>query len=579
MQEDKKLFNFMIDRVREVGTIRGLRPPQAFARWFADLYFQSPRDFFHSDGSGDAKVDMFFRLDDGKSVQHCILNTKFTENYNSTAPVGFYDEVTAFWRAFANKSNRPDYLQSIVRADLRQRYKELFKHYDDGRAKLFFVTNCRRNERQSQAVKPADVEVFHLDDVLQFMQDYIEDAMPHTKPLLLTGISTVLSAAPDDTEVPTSIVFARLADFIEYMESDPFELLFARNVRLSLGKTPVNLEILRTFREAPKEFAFSNNGITLLCESLKHEPGRREIEIINPRVVNGSQTLHSIRDAAARPQSARVMLRIIQVPHAKKNDLPEKVARRKDIVHKISIRSNRQNTIKNWDLVSTDDFQHEIARYFRSKKLFYERRRKEWTYRKSELRNLGINRGPDNKLLAQLVASFHWDNQLLGPVTAKRELGNLFDGKLYDELKRAAPELTYQLFLLDGSIRDCVREISQAKDYVRSLRNHMQFVVFSIVARSLDSAGLRWRSPELTSVLESPPERSRTRLKELVATAATTIRDRYYEEAKSYRSLNARDLPLANFFKSQSAVGKLFSKPLSPRLRKQGKLLIEAYGL
>jgi hypothetical protein len=458
MYEDKQLFDFMLSRIGEVGQINGLKKPQAFARWFADLYFQSPRDFVVSDGSGDAKVDLLFTSTDGKSVQHCVVNSKFTEKYNAIAPVAFYDEITAFWQAFANKSNRPNYLSAVVRGDLRARYKKLFQFYDEGNAKLYFVTNCRRNEAQIQATRTADVQVFHLDDVLQFMQDYIEDAMPHTAPLLLTGINTVLSAGDQDSAVPTSIVFARLTDFIKYMEDDLFELLFARNVRLSLGKTPVNMEIRKTFMESPKEFAFSNNGITLLCENFRHEPGTREVVISNPRIVNGSQTLHSIRDAPHHPSdTARVMLRIIQIPPATKKDLPEKVAHRKDVIHKISIRSNRQNSIKNWDLVSNDEFQHEIARYFRSKKFFYERRRKEWSYRRTELKSLGIRRGPDNKALAQLMASYYWDEKILGPVAAKRELGQLFDGNHYDHLKTTPPDLTYQLFLLDGIIQTCVR--------------------------------------------------------------------------------------------------------------------------
>jgi hypothetical protein len=41
------------------------------------------------------------------------------------------------------------------------------------------------------------VEIFHLDDVLQFMADFIEDAMPRTPPLRLTGINDVLSAVSD----------------------------------------------------------------------------------------------------------------------------------------------------------------------------------------------------------------------------------------------------------------------------------------------------------------------------------------------------------------------------------------------
>src|SRR5436309_12363489 len=143
MYENKQLFDFMLRRVQEVGTIYGLKRPQAFGRWFAEMYFQNPRDIFISDGSGDAKVDLFFNVTNGKSNEHCIINTKFTETYNSLAPVAFYNEINAFWQAFANQGNRGSYLSSIVRPELRPHYKKLFQHYGEGRAHLLFVTNSR----------------------------------------------------------------------------------------------------------------------------------------------------------------------------------------------------------------------------------------------------------------------------------------------------------------------------------------------------------------------------------------------------------------------------------------------------
>ena len=114
MHEQRQLFDFMQDRIKEVGTESGLKHPQAFGKWFAATYFSNPQLFFCSDGSGDGKVDSFFQITDGKEVQHYVLNTKFTQTYGAAAPVSFYDEITRFWQAFANKSNRQSYL-AVVR--------------------------------------------------------------------------------------------------------------------------------------------------------------------------------------------------------------------------------------------------------------------------------------------------------------------------------------------------------------------------------------------------------------------------------------------------------------------------------
>ena len=112
---------------------------------------------------------------------------------------------------------------------------------------MFFVTNHRRNEKQYEAVRAIKVQVFHLNEMLQFVVDYIEDAMPYTPTLQLTGISNVLSADKRDTRVPTSIVFAKLTDLIRYMQDDPYDLLFARNIRLVLRNSKVNPDIRHTF--------------------------------------------------------------------------------------------------------------------------------------------------------------------------------------------------------------------------------------------------------------------------------------------------------------------------------------------
>ena len=138
---------------------------------------------------------------------------------------------------------------------------------------------------------------------------------------------------------------------------------------------------------------FSNNGITIICDDIHHDPASRD-SIDNPRVVNGSQTLHSVYDTDARSKLARVMVRLIKIRRADASDLPTQMEKKKKIIREISIRSNFQNDVKKWNLVANDDYQHDLARYFRSKKLFYERRQNEWKDRRMYLKESGISLGP-----------------------------------------------------------------------------------------------------------------------------------------------------------------------------------------
>src|SRR5438067_2996379 len=285
-----------------------------------------------------------------------------------------------------------------------------------------FVTNHRRNEAHFEQVKNIPVKVFHLDDLIQCLVDDIDGAMPRTPPISLYSIHGVLAPDKADTEVATSIVFARLLDFIRYMETDPFDLLFNRNVRVAIefSRSDVNRAIRDTFHKSPREFAFSNNGITLLCEKQHYDPGEKILTLENPRVVNGSQTLHSIRDVPNPSPNARVMVRVIEIEPPLGDGLDQKIVRRKEVINKIAVRSNQQNPIKSWDLVSNDDFQLELFRFFRRKGLFYERRNREWKRRSRELRSVHITYGTNIKALAQLIASYHWSKPRLGPVVAKR---------------------------------------------------------------------------------------------------------------------------------------------------------------
>jgi hypothetical protein len=570
MYEQKHLFDFIVERIEDTGSENGLKLPQAFGRWFACMYFDKPQNFSISDGSGDGKVDLFFQTTDGRNVDHFVLNTKFTEKYNTPAPVAFYDEINRFWQAFANRANRDAYL-SVVRTELKAKYRKLFEYYDNGNAQLFFVTNHRRNERQFSTVKATGVQIFHLEELLQFTLDYLEDAMPRTPGMTLTGINTVLSADKRDTEVPTSIVFAKLIDFIKYMGGDPYDLLFARNVRLSLGNTPVNKEIRATFRDSPTEFVFSNNGITMLCERHTHDPGKQEIAIENPRIVNGSQTLHSIRDVTSPSLTARVMVRIIEVPPLDPDDFSAQAAKKRDIVDKISIRSNRQNPIKPWNLVSTDDFQHDLARFFRKKRLYYERRDREWSDRKTELKSLGISRGPDIKWLAQLVSSYHWDSKLLGPVPAKARLGELFDGKPYELVSKTKPELAYQLYLLGRVLDDSIKELARSKQYVEHFAWQAQFTLFSLCAKAFQASNVSFGAPEVTTFLEAalPTNRWVAFCKQGI----DHIRAIYRKDARRHQDKMRQDLTLANYFKSHSYTAKVLAKPVPQKMKKLARQL------
>lgn len=71
--------------------------------------------------------------------------------------------------------------------------------------------------------------------------------------------------------------------------------MFEDNVRDSQGFSTVNQEILSTLKTYPERFVLFNNGITIVCRSVKIENGRYVLE--NPQIVNGCQTCNMIYQA------------------------------------------------------------------------------------------------------------------------------------------------------------------------------------------------------------------------------------------------------------------------------------------
>jgi AIPR protein len=391
--------------------------------------------------------------------------------------------------------------------------------------------------------------------------------MPETEPLVLSGISNVLTPPTNESEVPTSIVFARLIDFISYMENDPFDLLFARNVRLWLGNTEPNKAIRETFRDAPKEFAYSNNGITILCKKHTHDPGTQELRLENPRVVNGSQTLHSIRGLENPSRAARVMVRIIEVPPGDSNDLPQHVEKRKEIIHKISIRSNVQNPIKRWNLVANDDFQNELSRYFWDKHLYYERRQGEWKYRKLELSSVNIHRGPDIRWMTQLIAAYNYDRRKLGPAIGQGSLNLLFEGDAYAQIRSTPPVLTYQLYLLADTTDRVLKTWAGKKRYIRNVKGYIDLAAFAWLCKVLRHGGVVFGKEESNQVFEAQRANRgvwEATVKHIVDLIVTEL------EKASATALRreGKTLTPANYFKSTTLIGALMAKPVPRGLRK-----------
>jgi hypothetical protein len=155
---------------------------------------------------------------------------------------------------------------------------------------------------------------------------------------------------------------------------------FERNIRAGLSPDkPPNRAMRRALanivveeREPPDIFAFNHNGITLAAERL--EPDRDGLLVVEPRLLNGAQTLTSLakflKDNEGNPalDKNEQMLKSIQVLAKIIWNAPNY------FVTNVTVCNNKQNPVSPWNLRANDHIQLQLQDKFASDlQVYYER--------------------------------------------------------------------------------------------------------------------------------------------------------------------------------------------------------------
>lgn len=135
--------------------------------------------------------------------------------------------------------------------------------------------------------------------------------------------------------------------------------LFAQNVRLPLGNTPVNKGIRESLSDQTthSKFPLFHNGVTILCENAEVLGEGASLSITNYVVVNGAQTVTTLYNGRDKiGPDLRIPVRVIELKG------------RPELARTITQISNNQNSIKSRDLKANHQIQSriksEFARYF-----------------------------------------------------------------------------------------------------------------------------------------------------------------------------------------------------------------------
>ena len=296
-------------------------------------------------------------------------------------------------------------------------------------------------------------------------------------------------------------------NFIVNDEGDVRKSFFDSNVRDYQGKNNVNSSISETLHRADdNDFWWLNNGVTVLASEATLV-NNRELQIVNPEIVNGLQTSMEIYNyfsenrEALESEKRSILLRII---------VPDNEESRDQII----FATNNQTNIPKATLRVTDPIHLQIEMYFKSRGLFYDRRK---NYYKNQGRKpaeiVGVS------FLAQCLITIF----LKKPDYARARPSTLLnDEKTYNELyeKNNDLEVFYRVALLGKKIQ---RNVRSGSDYSSAEKSDiLYYVLYAVIADVLGKKNI------------TPADIKNLDIDSITDTLIEDIRNRVYEIYKHH---------------------------------------------
>lgn len=449
---------------------------RAFIHWYINVAFGDTNHTI-TDGPSDGGIDAIVRpkrVAGNKLIY--ILQSKYTEGFfkkKSPSPLNpsHYIEFDNLYLIFDSDNKFENWIESVDPA-LKTEYQMLRKDIlnKNNIIEWRLITLHSRSRRGENRLQNLGTDSFQYGpSLLELFELQQEGATPPGDPLELK-FSESMTVEDPNKGYKSYVLSADLDDFVDYQDNDPEGKLFARNVRLDLH-SEINKNIKSTYVKSPEEFWYSHNGITVICSNATIS-GKR-IRLINPSVINGSQTLNTLRwtNKNKRYRGAKVLTRVLVVTGG--NQDQDKSSPKK-FVNDIIFRTNQQNKMYAYDLRANDIQQVALARDFIANGVFYERRRGEWKQRRRAMKNEGIEK-LNSVELAQILAAF---DPNIGVATAKKGKELLFREK-YKDIFYLPFTKTYLGFKSFRFAANIIREMTYYKTTSR-MRKHALFTVASI---------------------------------------------------------------------------------------------------
>ena len=409
---------------------------QAFIDWYVEAEFGQLKWQF-TDGPHDGGIDaVVWRKPDDKPPV-IILQSKFSEKVGGQKlQKSAYRDFQRVANAFYRGGEAFDEFLEGVAPEIRKVYLKAFKHVDGNwvRDKKAFrlITTSKGISAFEFTLIPTENFVYEA-DILKLYRQFRRVWAPKAQELIL-NVHDKLSYGDPKRGVTSYLFNARVSDFKKYLEHNDVGRLVARNIRYHLAG-PVGAGIRRTYENAPHDFWYRHNGITIVCDDFSER--NRKATLTNPSVINGAQTLYAIDRSRVENSPALVGTRVIV--RGMDTDQPSEDD---EWLQKIIRGVNTQNQVHNSDFRSNEPEQVLLQSKFRETGVFYERKRGEWREFRTEPKYKGFRRLSLPRL-GQILMVVSEDNGD-GVIAAKRGVDSIFDDRHYGEIFPARAKIAHR---------------------------------------------------------------------------------------------------------------------------------------
>ncbi|PKL92205.1 MAG: hypothetical protein CVV21_05495 [Candidatus Goldiibacteriota bacterium HGW-Goldbacteria-1] len=347
--------------------------PKAFIFWFIDAnetLGNSEILNIITDKSHDAGCDAIHIDTKSKTIK--IYQSKYSDSFGNK---NFNKEELLKLRAFNDFITSSSLDLSVIKKYAHKQLKEKLEDarvaYIDGyEIHSYFITTDKFNKNSEIYNKDDSIFIVSFENLERRYEEWTRGNNPKLGMVQLC-YSEKMDYKNDNAEfnayvcnVETNIMRKM---FVQFKEN-----LFSRNVRVFFEKSKPNKAIQKTLEENPGEFWFYNNGITILAEKVDIiDEKRKIIEMYNPQIINGCQTVTTIGNS--KPSDAHLIARIVEV-----RDESENV----QLIDGIIEANNRQNPVGERDLKSNHPYQVKLQRELEPYNFYYERKKNQYNQKK-----------------------------------------------------------------------------------------------------------------------------------------------------------------------------------------------------